>query len=220
MKFSLDQLLRDKKIKWGNYARGVVNELLKLNYPLSGAQILVDTNFSTSGGLSSSAALELCLAYGLMALAKQPIDPETIAHACQRAENSNLVMSPCGFLDQAVITFAGKDKMVLLDFFPPVKTKLITASISKLSVKRVLDAVAALENNNVVKFGQLLNQSGKSALDLYGLDENTPELRYLMESAQKLDGVLGARNMGGGFSAIILALVKFDRFFNSFHRFF
>lgn len=61
---------------------------------------------------------------------------------------------------------------------------------------------------NVVKFGRLLNQSGRSALDLYGLAENTPELRYLLESAQNLDGVLGTRNMGGGFSAIILALVK------------
>jgi galactokinase len=276
VEFTLDKIVRDEKIKWGNYARGVVNELLKLNYPLSGAEILVDTNFSISGGLSSSAALELCLAYGLLALVKQPIDPETIAHACQRAENSNLVMSPCGFLDQAVITFAQKDKMVFLDFTPPVKTKLIPADLSssgtsfvvvvdktvkrvlgesgyparrkmcesacktlkisslrQLSIsdfeskknrlgpivsqrvkhivyenQRVLDAVTALENNDVVKFGRLLNQSGKSALDLYGLDENTPELRYLMESAQKLEGVLGARNMGGGFSAIILALVK------------
>jgi len=274
--FSLNQINRDKTIKWGNYARGVVNELLKLNYPLTGAEILVDTNFSTSGGLSSSAALELCLAYGLMALAKQTIDPETIAPACQRAENSDLVMSPCGFLDQAVIAFAQKDKMVLLDFAPPVKFKLIPAALATLDVslvvvvdktvkrvlgesgyparrkmcesacktlkisslrklsisdfvakknrlepvtrqrvehivyenQRVLDAVTALENNNVVKFGRLLNQSGRSALDLYGLAENTPELRYLLESAQNLDGVLGTRNMGGGFSAIILALVK------------
>lgn len=276
VEFELNNIYRDETVKWGNYARGVVNELLKLSYPLGGAEILVDTNFSTSGGLSSSAALELCIAYGLLALVKQAIDPETIAHACQRAENSQLVMSPCGFLDQGVIAFSQKDKMVMLDFAPPVKTRLIPASLSTLDVslvvvvdktvkrvlgesgyparrkmcegacqilkinslrqlsindfeakknrlepvikkrvehivyenQRVLDAVAALENNDVVKFGQLLNQSGKSALDLYGLDENTPELRYLLESAQALDGVFGARNMGGGFSAIILTLVK------------
>ena len=278
VEFNLDKIYQDKKIKWGNYARGVTNELLKLDCPLSGAEILVDTNFPTSGGLSSSAALELCLAYGLLALVKQPIDQSTIAHACQRAENSNLVQSPCGFLDQGVIAFAQKDKMVLLDFKPPLKTKLVRAdlanqgvslvvavdptvkrvlgesgyparrkmcaaackilnisSLRELSVddfaakknrlepvigkrvkhivyenQRVLDAVTALENNDAVKFGQLLNQSGKSALDLYELDENTPELRLLMETAQNLEGVLGARNMGGGFSAIILALVKDD----------
>ncbi len=276
VEFALDKISLDETIKWGNYARGVASELLKLNLPLTGAEILVDSNFSTSGGLSSSAALELCLAYGLLTLAELPIDPAVIAPACQRAENSDLVMSPCGFLDQGVIAFSQKNKMVLLDFQPPVKTRLVSAdlagqnvslvvgvdktvkrnlgesgyparrkmcevacqtlkigSLRELSIKdfadqknrldpivakrakhiiyenqRVLDAVTALEHNDIVKFGRLLTQSGKSALDLYNLDENTPELRHLMESAQRLDGVLGARNMGGGFSAIILALVR------------
>lgn len=258
------------------YCRAVVAELKSNSYNLTGADILVDTNFSTSGGLSSSAALELCLAYGLLALSGFQPDPAKIAPLCQQAENSDLVQSPCGFLDQAVIAFSQAKQTVLLDFLPPVKPQLVKAGLPgcalvvamdksvkrvlgesgyparrkscELAAKtlgvaslreissadfetkkgqldevtrnraehivyenqRVLDAVAALENNNIVKFGQLLNQSGKSALDLYDLAENTPELRLLMESAQTLDGVLGARNMGGGFSAIILALVKND----------
>lgn len=256
------------------YCQAVTAELKLNSYHLTGAEILVDTNFSTSGGLSSSAALELCLAYGLLTLAKEPIDPQIIAPACQRAENSPIVNSPCGFLDQAVIAFSQKDEMVLLDFLPPVKPQLVKAKLSGVTLvvaidksvkrvlgesgyparrkscelaakilnvaslreisitdfeikkgqlnqplrdraehivyenQRVLDAVTALTNNNVVKFGQLLNQAGQSALTLYALDENTPELTHLMNSAQKLDGVLGARNMGGGFSAIILSLVK------------
>lgn len=276
VEFSLDKINRDEKIKWGNYCRAVATELLKLHFPLTGAEILVDTNFSTSGGLSSSAALELCLAYGLLSLANQSIQPEILAPACQRAENSDLVCSPCGFLDQGVIAFAQKNQMVFLDFQPPVTTKLIRAdltgqnvslivavdktvkrnlgesgyparrkacaaaaktlgitSLRQLNVvdfeakknqleptirnkaehivyenQRVLDTITALTANDVVKFGQLLNQSGRSALDLYDLAENTPELTHLMNTAQKLKGVLGARNMGGGFSAIILALVK------------
>lgn len=278
VKFTLDNIRRDEQVKWGNYARGVASELLKLNYPLTGAEILVDSNFSTSGGLSSSAALELCLAYGLMGLSKLPIKPSVLAPACQRAENSPLVQSPCGFLDQGVIAFAQKNKMVRLDFKPPVTVKLIPAdlisqgvslvavadstvkrllgesgyparrkncetaakilgikSLRQLSIQnfqakknqldlitrkrtehivyenqRVLDAVKALENNDMVKFGRLLTESGDSAINLYDLAENTPELRYLMKAAQKLDGVLGARNMGGGFSAIILTLIKND----------
>lgn len=98
------------------YCLAVVAELRSTGYNLTGAEILVDTNFSTSGGLSSSAALELCLAYGLLALAKEKIDPQIIAPACQRAENSDLVQSPCGYLDQAVIAFSQKDRMVLLFF--------------------------------------------------------------------------------------------------------
>ena len=260
------------------YCRAIQVELLQAGYALVGADILVDTNFSTSGGLSSSAALELCLAYGLLTLAGQTVNPEKIAPVCQRAENGNLVMSPCGFLDQGVIAFSQKGQMVLLDFQPPVKTKLIAAdlagqgvslvvgvdknvkrilgesgyparrksceaaaktlgvnSLRELSIaafeakkgqlgqvgrnraehivyenQRVLDAVEALKQNDLIKFGQLLNQAGQSALTLYTLDENTPELTHLMNTAQNLDGVLGARNMGGGFSAIILSLVKND----------
>lgn len=89
-------------------------------------------------GLSSSAALELCLAYGLLELTKQSIRPEIIAPACQRAENSDLVQSPCGFLDQGVIAFAQKDKMVRLDFSPPVKIKLIPANLSNQGVSLVV----------------------------------------------------------------------------------
>jgi galactokinase len=276
VEFHLNDLHRDQKIRWGNYARAVAKELQQINYPLTGANILVDTDFSTAGGLSSSAALELCLAYGLLSLSGQSINPEVVALACQRAENSDLVQSPCGFLDQGVITFAQAGKMVLLDFSPPVKTTLIPADLNAQGVclvvavdktvkrvlgesgfparrktcedacrflkisslrqltpknfetkknqlqptmrnrvehfvyenQRVLSAAHALQNKDMIKFGQLLNQSGKSALDLYDLDENTPELRHLMETAQNFPGVLGARNMGGGFSAIILALVN------------
>lgn len=274
MEFSLDKIERDEKLKWGNFIKAVANELIKAGKPIGGAEILLDTNFSTSGGLSSSAALELCVAYGLLALVKEPIDPESLAWLCKAAENSEIVQSPCGFLDQGVIAFAKKDRLVFLDFQEPVRIRLVPAtltgavfvvaidktvkrilgesgyparrkmceaacpilgvnSLREVSLadfkakkqllepmmskrvehivyenQRVLDAVDALQSNDLVKFGQLLNQSGKSALDLYDLDENTPELRYLMETAQSLPGVLGARNMGGGFSATILALVK------------
>jgi galactokinase len=74
--------------------------------------------------------------------------------------------------------------------------------------KRVLDAVAALQRNDIAEFGKLLTASGKSALELYELDENTPELTLLVNTGRGLSGVLGLRNMGGGFSAVILALVR------------
>lgn len=280
VEFSLDKIERDETVKWGNYVKAVAKELLNAGYKISGANILVETNFPASGGLSSSAAFELCVARGLLELSQLKFEPETIAHLCQQAENSQLVQSPCGFLDQATIAFAKKDQLVFLDFKQPVKHELIPAkmetasfvvavdrtvkrilgesgyparrkmceeacnilgvkSLREMSVlefeqkkaqlepvmtqrvkhvvyenQRVLEAVMALKNNDLMAFGRLLTESGKSALDLYQLDENTPELRFLMETAQKLDGVLGARNMGGGFSAIILGLVLNDKIEN------
>ena len=74
--------------------------------------------------------------------------------------------------------------------------------------QRVLDAVKALKYGDINLFGKLLTASGKSALELYELDEKTPELTYLLSQASQIEGVIGARNMGGGFSANILVLLK------------
>ena len=73
--------------------------------------------------------------------------------------------------------------------------------------QRVLDAVAALEKGDFKTFGSLLTASGRSALELYGLDEKTPELTFLVEQSREVKGVMGSRNMGGGFSGITLSLL-------------
>lgn len=74
--------------------------------------------------------------------------------------------------------------------------------------ERVLEAAKRLERNDLVGFGRLMTLSGDSALRLYDLDEKTPELTFLFERGKQISGVLGIRNMGGGFSATVLTLVK------------
>ncbi len=74
--------------------------------------------------------------------------------------------------------------------------------------ERVLKAVQMLKLRQITSFGKFLTEAGKSALELYELDEKTPELTYLYRYGQTLNGLLGIRNMGGGFSATILALVE------------
>lgn len=287
--FSLKNITRDPSATWTNYARAVVHELMKAGYSIGGANILIDSSVPKSGGVSSSAALELAIAFGLLALYKQKIDRTKVALVCKLAENSDIVRSPCGFLDQGAVAFAQKDAMVLLDFLPkgnsPVsKIEIIPAEFSipasfvipvdptlerqlgesgyvvrrkmcedslpfwskalgkkikslrdvtlkdfltnraalekihpvmRMRVEhiirenqRVLDAVQALKQKDIKAFGALLTEAGKSSLELYELDENTPQLTFLVQKGRELPGVLGMRNMGGGFSAIGLALVK------------
>ena len=74
--------------------------------------------------------------------------------------------------------------------------------------ERVVAAIKALRVGDTKRFGELLTESGRSALELYDLDEDTPELELLVKTGRELDGVLGFRNMGGGFSANALALIK------------
>lgn len=76
---------------------------------------------------------------------------------------------------------------------------------------RVLRGAEALRQKDVKTFGTILTESGRSALELYGLDEKTPELTLLVNAQRSLPGVIGSRNMGGGFSAITIALVESDK---------
>ena len=288
--FPLTDFVRDEKNKWTNYARAVVRELINAKLVTGGANILIDSTVPKSGGVSSSAALELAIAYGLLALNQKKIAPLTVAALCRKAENSDLVKSPCGFLDQGTVSMAKSEKMVLFDFLPkgdsPVsKVTTIATQLAKDDVSfvipvdltlerqlgesgyvarrkmcedslpfwetvlkrkikslrdvkksdflkfrdtlqtknpemrkrvehiifendRVLSAVKALQKGDTFTFGRLLTEAGESSLALYELDENTPQLTFLVTFGRTIPGVVGMRNMGGGFSAIALALVQ------------
>lgn len=291
IQFSIESLTRDETVKWPNYVKAVIRELLNQGYKIGGATILIDSTVPKSGGVSSSAALELAVAYGLLALHNYQIDVTSTALLCKTAENSDLVQSPCGFLDQGASAFAKDDAIVFMDFLPsgssPVSvidviparfetpctfvipvdptlerqlgesgyvvrrkmcedswsfwTNVLGREIKSLrdvtfeefeahktelekinpimrkrvehiitENKRVLDAITALKAQDLKTFGRLLTQAGKSSLELYELDENTPQLTFLVEKGRELPGVVGMRNMGGGFSAIALALVEDD----------
>ena len=72
--------------------------------------------------------------------------------------------------------------------------------------QNLLDAVEALKNGDIVKFGQLMNQSHVSLRDDY--EVTGPQLDALAEAAWKIDGVLGSRMTGGGFGGCTVSLVR------------
>ena len=70
---------------------------------------------------------------------------------------------------------------------------------------RVRSAVTALEAGSAVEFGTLLNASHRGLRDEY--EVSCPELDYLQALAISLNGVVGARMMGGGFGGCTINLV-------------
>ena len=74
-------------------------------------------------------------------------------------------------------------------------------------MKRVLDAVTALKQNNFSRLGELLNQSHRSLRDDYTV--SCPELNLAVDTALA-QGALGARMVGGGFGGSAIALIKTD----------
>lgn len=69
-------------------------------------------------------------------------------------------------------------------------------------------AHAALTENDLHRFGQLLNESHQSLKSDY--EVTGIELDTLAETAQQVDGVLGARMTGAGFAGCAIALVHKD----------
>src|SRR5665647_3290479 len=99
---------------WKNYVLGVVNEFQKLNLPVKGFNCAFGGNIPIGGGMSSSAALEGGISFGLNELCKFGKDRKELALLGQRAEH-NYPGVMCGIMDQYANLFSKKNKVILLD---------------------------------------------------------------------------------------------------------
>ncbi|MFC0309390.1 galactokinase [Gallibacterium trehalosifermentans] len=76
--------------------------------------------------------------------------------------------------------------------------------------QRVLEAVEALQHNDIKRLGELMAQSHDSMRDDFAI--TVPEIDYLVELAQLAIGDTGgARMTGGGFGGCIVAIAPHDR---------
>ena len=99
---------------WARYGQAVAGELDLLGRPPAGLTGTVRSDLPTGAGLSSSAALEVSIAFALCAVADFELDPLELALACQRAE-LRAVGVPCGILDQAASVLGREGEAILLD---------------------------------------------------------------------------------------------------------
>ena len=81
--------------------------------------------------------------------------------------------------------------------------------------QRTKDAIVALKNNDLVKFGQLLNESGDSLR--YDYDATCFEIDVLVDEARKQKGVYGSRETGGGWGGNTVSIVE-DAYVEDFKK--
>lgn len=74
--------------------------------------------------------------------------------------------------------------------------------------QRTIQAVSALKNNDVKRFGELMNASHVSLRDDY--EVTGIELDTLVEEAWKVEGVIGSRMTGAGFGGCTVSIVRDD----------
>jgi galactokinase len=99
---------------WKNYVLGVVDEFQKMNLPVKGFNCTFGGNIPIGGGLSSSAALEGGISFGLNELCNFQMSRKDLALLGQRAEH-NFPGVMCGIMDQYANMMGKKNTVMLLD---------------------------------------------------------------------------------------------------------
>jgi galactokinase len=112
--FSLDDIEHDQAKTWSNYQRGVAYFLEERGIRLPGLNAVVVGDVPIGSGLSSSAAVEVSMAYTWQVLAGFELSRVELALLCQRAENEFVGMN-CGIMDQFVSALGQRDHALLID---------------------------------------------------------------------------------------------------------
>ncbi len=112
--FSIGDYSKSEDQRWTDYIKGILWVLEKAGYKIPGFNGLIYGEVPLEAGLSSSAALEVSIIFGLNALAKCEISTFNMAKMAQKAENE-FVGVKCGFMDQFISVFGQKNQAVFLD---------------------------------------------------------------------------------------------------------
>ena len=100
--------------KWSNYIRGVLAGFQQRGVKLPALDVAFLSTVPLGGGLSSSAALEVCTATLMEAATGQKIDPIEKALLAQKAEH-DFAGVPCGIMDQFISALGREGHLLLLD---------------------------------------------------------------------------------------------------------
>ncbi|WP_347172703.1 galactokinase [Polaribacter uvawellassae] len=137
--FSLENISPLKNGGWKNYVLGVIAEILKKHKIGSNFNIVFGGNIPAGAGLSSSAALENSIVFGLNSLFNLGISKQEMIFISQKAEH-NFANVKCGIMDQYASMFGQENSALLLD------CKSLEATVFEIDFK---DYEILLINTNV-----------------------------------------------------------------------
>ncbi|SNR64909.1 galactokinase [Lutibacter agarilyticus] len=112
--FSIDNVAPLKDGNWRNYILGVVGEIQKKGIEVGNFNVVFGGDIPNGSGMSSSAALENSIVFGLNDLFDLGLTKEEMIYISQKAEH-NYVGVNCGIMDQYASMFGQKNKALLLD---------------------------------------------------------------------------------------------------------
>ncbi|MEL0455917.1 galactokinase [Flavobacteriaceae bacterium SZ-1-7] len=114
VEFNLDKLKPSKEGSWENYVFGVVAEIQNRNKVVGNFNIMFAGDIPAGSGMSSSAALENSVVFGLNELFNLGLSKHDMILISQKAEH-NYVGVNCGIMDQYASMFGIENNALLLD---------------------------------------------------------------------------------------------------------
>ncbi len=176
---SLDHLLYVREDDYANYPKGVLWVFQEQGFSLTGADFLFAGDLPSQAGLSSSAAIEVVMAYALNALHGHALPLERLVLLAERAENLFVGVN-CGVMDQFAVGL-GKAHHALL---------LHTSTLSFEQVPFLFDHVRiVIANTNKrreladSKYNERREQCGKV---LVAAQQMYPTLRFLTDMTEEM----------------------------------
>ena len=110
----LDSIRPGKSGHWSDYVRGIAGVLESSGYKLRGADLVITSEVPLGSGLSSSAALEVSMAWALLRNSEINVDRNAIPRICQQAEHL-YPETKCGIMDQFISCHGRAGHALMLD---------------------------------------------------------------------------------------------------------
>lgn len=114
IEFALDSIKPSAEGNWDNYVLGVVSEIQNRSKNIGNFNIAFGGDIPGGAGMSSSAALENSVVFGLNEIFNLGLSKEDMILISQKAEH-NYVGVKCGIMDQYASMFGIKNNALLLD---------------------------------------------------------------------------------------------------------
>lgn len=185
----LEDLDDHRQRGWSSYIAGVAALLRGGGVAIEGVDLFVMSTVPLGAGLSSSAALEIAAAVGLLASAGRSMPTIDVAKLCQRAE-WDWAGVKCGIMDQFIVA-AGKSSSALFLDCRTLETEQVPLDASlKLVVcdTTVPRTLAASEyNKRRAECGEAVSVLSSADRAITSLRDVTPSL--LAENAGRLSDI-------------------------------
>jgi len=177
LEFSLENIEPIKNGGWKNYVLGIIAEILKTHTIEGNFNIVFAGNIPVGAGLSSSAALENSIVFGLNTLFDLGLTKEEMIFISQRAEH-NFAKVQCGIMDQYASMFGQENAAIFLDCKTlestifPIDFKDYEILLINTNVKHSLDDTAYNKRRAVCeKIALMLNVSSLREVTEAQLDQ-------------------------------------------------